>query len=280
MDGSVEYELKTILSIEDLNISDFAHTFLDDTSANEVRNTLDLTSKNELGYRQKNMNYSVRDIAYHNTLPTGWYLECTTAGTTSNSDLTIGSPAIGSTVSDGTVVWVINKGLSTSGGTLISGSTINTNKGYLRIKAGTGTSETTGATLLLTGKNYSSNENESSFSLVAQKDDIENVLIGRINGELEWIGNDLAGSAIQAKSLGTNGYIKYALGLIIQWGSGGTNSEGVTGTFPISFTAYPSFIGIADICWVRNHNLTTTGWGLYFSTASGTKGYRWFAIGC
>ena len=54
-DGSVEYSLKTASSTDDLtssinnlNISTFAHTFLDDTSANEVRNTLNAANKDDI----------------------------------------------------------------------------------------------------------------------------------------------------------------------------------------------------------------------------------------
>ena len=43
---------------------------------------------------------------------------------------------------------------------------------------------------------------------------------GALTGNaLTWNGNDLAGSAIVAKSLKPNGYIKYASGLVIQWGA-------------------------------------------------------------
>ena len=45
----------------------------------------------------------------------------------------------------------------------------------------------------------------------------QSILKGAPNGSLEWNTNDLAGAAIVAKSLTTNGYIKYANGLIIQW---------------------------------------------------------------
>ena len=54
---------------------------------------------------------------------------------------------------------------------------------------------------------------------------------------LTWNGNDLAGSAIVAKSIGESGYIKYASGLIIQWGIVG-NPHHITGMevkFPITF---------------------------------------------
>jgi microcystin-dependent protein len=46
----------------------------------------------------------------YESLPYGWYLECTTAGTTGISDITIPSPLdVGDTVTDGTVVWTIRK---------------------------------------------------------------------------------------------------------------------------------------------------------------------------
>lgn len=62
---------------------------------------------NPLGYRQPSTTYEVGDIKYHSALPTGWYLECTTAGISGSGDLTISSPSIGGTVSDGTVTWRI-----------------------------------------------------------------------------------------------------------------------------------------------------------------------------
>jgi microcystin-dependent protein len=46
----------------------------------------------------------------YESLPYGWYLECTTAGTAGSSDITIPSPLdVGDTVTDGTVVWTIRK---------------------------------------------------------------------------------------------------------------------------------------------------------------------------
>lgn len=68
-------------------------------------------------------------------------------------------------------------------------------------------------------------------------------LCGFPSGRLDWGVNDLAGSAIVAKSLGTNGYVKYASGLIIQWkiGEFATFSNGkATINFPISFSHQPS----------------------------------------
>lgn len=54
---------------------------------------------------------------------------------------------------------------------------------------------------------------------------------------LTWNGNDLAGSAIVAKSIREIGYIKYASGLIIQWGNVGNPNQttGMEVKFPITF---------------------------------------------
>jgi len=196
----------------------------------------------ELGYRQPSTAYTAGQIAYHTSLPTGWYLECTTAGTTGSSDLTITSPSIGGTVSDGTVVWTVNRDLPLIGG---------------------------GA---LTGTN------------------------------LTWNANDLGGSAIVAKSLGTNGYIKYASGLIVQWGSYalpyGTNVTEYTLPVPfnVSFTTSSYQIVCSHMTdSINNHTAITVLEGAqYHSSDKFTVrlkllseatdpviygGVSWFAIG-
>lgn len=68
-----------------------------------------------IGYRQSSTSYYTGAIAFSTAIPTGWYLECTgTGGTTSASDLVVTSPAIGDTVTDGTVVWTIRAVASTA----------------------------------------------------------------------------------------------------------------------------------------------------------------------
>ena len=115
IDGSAEYQLKTTSSTDDLtssinnlNISTFAHTFLDDNSANEVRNTLDLISQTEQGYRQPNFSYGIGKIVLHNSLPIGKKLVCIKDGTTSNEDLIILDTTEGTLINDGTIVWAID----------------------------------------------------------------------------------------------------------------------------------------------------------------------------
>ena len=61
-----------------------------------------------LGYRQPDTEYDEGAIAFHPSLPTGYYLECTTSGTTSSGALSIGGGSVLDTVlTDGTVEWTV-----------------------------------------------------------------------------------------------------------------------------------------------------------------------------
>jgi hypothetical protein len=68
--------------------------------------------------RQPSTAYSVDDIKYSPLLPTGWFLTCTVAGTTSAGELVLPTPiAEGDTVTDGTVTWEVHKiGSAANGG--------------------------------------------------------------------------------------------------------------------------------------------------------------------
>ena len=172
-----------------------------------------------LGYRQPDTEYEVGGIAFNPDLPTGYYLECTTAGTTGSGALTIGTTTMGTTVSDGTVTWTISKDLSVFGGQLLGiGIQRNVNDSFLRLNGGINSGS--GAFLQLNGKDEPTNP--CMFDLMAA-DGVSTTtrLRGFPNGNLTWNGNDLAGSAIVAKSLSANGYIKYASGLIIAWHTSG-----------------------------------------------------------
>ena len=72
----------------------------------KINDGADLGNNASIGYRQPNTTYTAGQIAYHSALPTGYYLECTTAGITAAGDITPSS-TIGGTVSDGTVTWRI-----------------------------------------------------------------------------------------------------------------------------------------------------------------------------
>lgn len=123
-----------------------------------------------------------------------------------------------------------------SGGEL-SGNTIrrNVNDSYFQINGASQASK--GAFVCLYGSERS--ENAGEFRLTARKVDSDTevaaTLAGYPNAELKWNSNDLAGSAIVAKSLGANGYVKYASGLIIQWGK--TQTDRAYFAFPIGFSS-------------------------------------------
>jgi len=207
-------------------------------TTNDITNAID-NFKNKVGYRQKNKTYAIGDIAYHSDLPTGCYLECTTAGTTSSGDLVISSPSIGSTMTDGTVTWTVGKIFSL----LLSPSFLDLNDynmpGVYNINRNTGKQN------IPDGMNYGLMQvlsNGVSF-------DKAQFIISR-NNSMHYRGYSAYGTwnpwlqneAIVTKSLsGANGYIKYASGLIMQWGTNDmaqnwdANNNIITITFPISF---------------------------------------------
>lgn len=112
-----------------------------------------------------------------------------------------------------------------------------------------------GASLILNGGSRPEAEGQEGYaggfllSTGKGEPNTYNYLQGSPDGRLTWgsgginVGNDLAGAAIVAKSLGTNGYVKYASGLIIQWFDSGTitikantNSLSIETTSPIAVT--------------------------------------------
>lgn len=193
-------------------------------------------------YRQPSTTYTAGQIAYHASLPTGWYLECTTAGTTGSGDLAISSPAIGRTVSDGTVVWTMNitinrfplyvpqpadlNDLWDNGITHYGNATQNRPYGG----SGDGMVISYNAVEGLNTQIAFPQAYISSSKVLAQFRNGSK----RDNYWSNWLDID----AIVAKSLGANGYIKYASGLIMQWGQGnilnGSSDEVIT--LPITTT--------------------------------------------
>lgn len=89
-----------------------------DTKLKELNDELTpLVNADTADSRQPSTTYSEGDIKYSSLLPTGWFLTCTTAGTTSASELVLLTPiAEGDTVTDGTVTWTIKKMDAGSGG--------------------------------------------------------------------------------------------------------------------------------------------------------------------
>lgn len=209
-----------------------------------------LATNGALGYRQPSTSYALGVVAHNAGLPTGTYLECTTAGQTGSGALTITSPTVGRTVSDGTVTWTIRKNASTqdltgylplSGGQL-SGYIYGDSGKALYFKAAPQADD--GPSLALYGLDIQDSQPIiGGFEIIAMGKDKTTTksLLGYNNGNLTWCGNSLDKSAVVAESLGANGYRKYASGLIEQWGfaspTGQTPSEnGIPINFNISFT--------------------------------------------
>ena len=82
-----------------------------DKKAQELNNALTpLVNQNTANNRQPLTAYALKDIRYSPLLPTGWFLECTTAGTTDSAEITLPSPLVeNATITDGTCVWKVRK---------------------------------------------------------------------------------------------------------------------------------------------------------------------------
>ena len=145
-----------------------------DTKMKELNDELTpLVNADTADTRQPSTAYNVDDIKYSPLLPTGWYLLCTTGGTTSASDLVITSPTVGNTVTDGGVVWTIDKigkGSKSGGGTptgtiLAYASNGALPDGYLSCD-GSAVSRTTYADLFAAiGTTWGSGNGSTTFSL-------------------------------------------------------------------------------------------------------------------
>lgn len=172
-------------------------TIVDGTVTWKVRK---IGSGSSAWFRQASTVYAVGDMRCYESLPYGWYLECTTAGTTGGGDITLPSPiAEKDTVTDGTVVWTIRK-LTT-------------------VEIPNASSTVAGIMKL-----YSSKGTNTDGAMTQQA----------ITNELGSLGSLIGtGGGIITENLANNGYIKFANGLIIQW----KKSSNKTGTFPISFSS-------------------------------------------
>jgi microcystin-dependent protein len=165
-----------------------------DTKMKELNDELTpLVNADAADTRQPSTAYNVDDIKYSPLLPTGWYLLCTTGGTTSASDLVITSPAVGNTVTDGGVVWTIDKigkGSKSGGGTptgaiIDYASNGSLPDGYLECD-GSAVSRTTYADLFaVIGTTWGSGNGSTTFNLPS------------LNGY--WLkGSSTAGSSVSA----------------------------------------------------------------------------------
>ena len=246
-----------------------------------------LATNGALGYRQPLTTQRVGDIRYHATLPTGWHLECTTAGTTRSGELTITSPTVGGTVSDGTVTWTVRKNASTqdltgylplSGGAMTGGDiTRNIDSSALSIRGGSDVDR--GGSIELYGKDYDMDSLIGAFRLISSDSNDMRYIEGHPDGTLTWGGNSLDKSAVVAEHIGVNGYRKYADGLLEQWGYVGTVGNKLsTVILPVSYSSR-QFIITGSTTSADNFAIAHPSKSQIIITTSYNTDVYWHAIG-
>lgn len=109
------------------------------------------------------------------------------------------------------------------------------------------------------------------------------------DGRMMWDSTDIGASGVVAKMLGQTGYIKYASGLIIQWGTSGVPQNHISAiTFPVAFSTLSYVVmGIAALgnddggeraIGLRSQSKTYHGCEFYTARADSPSAY-YFAIG-
>lgn len=242
-----------------------------------------LNNNASLGYRQPSTAYATGNIAYHASLPTGWYLECTTDGITASGDLTISSPSVTQTITDGAVTWTVRKTLSTALGTM-DGSIIrlkNDNGALLLMGA---SSSNNGARAEFYGKDFEY-EYAGWFALFTANP--SKGLFGIPNGQLLWDGTSLDKAAVVSFNPSQNGYIKYASGMTMQWGIMTLTNNYTQVALPINYNnnLYKIIVTGSGGAFLDEYSIYKT-WGqmhnefsIYAQTYTDSQNVQWFTIG-
>ena len=142
-----------------------------DKKAQELNRALTpLVNQSTASNRQPLTAYALKDIRYYNELPVGWYLECSTAGTSGSGDITLPTPlAENATITDGTVTWKVRKISSADGmpiGAIMAyGGNGNIPSGYL-LCDGSAVSRTVYPDLFAAiGTDYGSGDGSTTFNV-------------------------------------------------------------------------------------------------------------------
>ena len=215
-------------------------------------------------------------------MSTGYYLECTTAGTSGSSDITPAS-TIGSTVTDDTVVWTVR---GTSQFLLCNMPLVQDNyNNYTK----PGIYKVDGSAINKSPANYGIMmvlKNDYYISQITI-DIVNHVFVRSLRGANWENWHQLEGVA--EKLSGTNSYIRYASGLIVQWGRTTiTDPSFIQGIylkmifFPISFsnTQYSIVLtrnSIDKIAGVQP--MYKNAFNITCESDMTDSQYYWFAIG-
>ena len=165
-----------------------------------------------IGYRQPSTAYTVGNIAYHASLSAGWCLKCTTAGTTSAGDITPSS-TIGDTITDGGVTWTVVKYALTTDVPPLASALATPRKIEL-------TGNVTGSADFDGSKDIQIATSLADVSALAHSL-LSKTTAADMRGVIEANAQNCGG--IVAESLTNPGYVKFANGLLIEWGSVAVN---------------------------------------------------------
>lgn len=167
---------------------------------NVIANANDLAHN----YLQQDKQYVVGDIVYSKNLNKGCYLLCTQGGTTGDSEPQLINKNVGETVTDGSVTWTVQ---NVSNALSLGGN-------LPEVFAKLDSPSFTGTPTAPTAEKTVNNTQIATTAFV-------HLLAGAANN-----------GGIVDSLLAQNGYVKFANGLILQWGK----STGQTTTFPIAFS--------------------------------------------
>lgn len=212
---------------------------------------------------QRKKTYSVGDISYSANLPSWAYLECTTAGTTGDTEpSSLNLAQLNQTITDGGVTWTV-RGQSVA--QKLTTNDVGTANKPIYLKDGVPTA-------------FSENVGTDATPLYL------------LNGVLTACSSSLGAAnngGIVAALLEQNGYVKFANGLIIQWGITPYTTKNPTAVFPISFTSN----AYTCVSQMESSSSTSNNWGFpkyntltnksvtFILNANSDERVFWIAIG-
>lgn len=294
-------------------------------------------------YLQQGKQYVVGDIVYSKNLNKGRYLVCTQGGATGDSEPQLINKNVGETVTDGTVVWTVQKvgnaqlnssntftALNTfRANIIVSNGTASGSQGQiiLGVKPHTATvqaniiSGTTGALNYIatenTGHYFKFGNNTASTSITANESEtaifshnaFEFARITNV-GVAKWLGNANTATKLETARtingvafdgtqditievggivdslLAQNGYVKFANGLILQWGEYTNSGNDRVITYPIAFSKlYYANVISPDNCETFVYGISNTNINYRLCNGynndcwNGTQTSRLFAVG-